>query len=408
MKNAFKDLQAMTVFALASFLFFLSLSPIVSTISLVIAIVCWIANKNYRDSLRSFREHKTWWIFISFYVLHIISLLWTSDFKYAFFDLQVKLGYLICPLMLAGFMFSADAWKTFRKALIFGTTIAGLICFFHAVWKFFPDLDRDYFFYERFSILMHPSYFMIYLNLSMLFILYQLYWEREEKRGMRTLYIILLFFQLTILFLLSARTALAVSMITLLMYGIILAKKRLLTFKDVRLFLVLLGVAIFFQFAILKLYNRYGQITNLIKEPNTKEENSTSVRYNLWKIAADLISEHPILGVGIGDIKEELVKKYEEYHYEYGIRNRISPHNEFLHTAVILGIVGVLTLLILLSTSFLLAWKNNDWVYMIFIVIIFLNCMTESILERQAGILFFTFLNSLFASRYIGAKTQAL
>jgi len=408
MRNAFKDLQAMTVFALASFLFFLSLSPVVSTISLVIAIICWIANKNYKDSFRSFREHKIWWVFISFYLLHVLSLLWTTNFKYAFFDLQVKLGYVICPLMIAGFTFSSEAWKTFRKALIFGTSTAGIICLIHATWKFFPDMQRDYFFYERFSILMHPSYFMIYLNLSMLFILYQLYWEREEKKGLRKLYVILLFFQLTILFLLSARTALAVSMITLLAYAIILARKRLLTFTDVRLFLVLLGVAIFFQFAILKLYNRYGQITNLIKEPNTKEENSTSVRYNLWKIAANLISEHPVIGVGIGDIKEELVKKYEEFHYDYGIRNRISPHNQLLHTAVILGIVGVAVLLFLLSTSFMLAWRNRDWVYMLFIVIIFLNCMTESILERQAGILFFTSLNSLFASRYIGAKTQAL
>jgi hypothetical protein len=33
--------------------------------------------------------------------------------------------------------------------------------------------------------------------------------------------------------------------------------------------------------------------------------------------------------------------------------------------------------------------------------------MTESILERQAGILFFSFINSLFASRYIGADMQA-
>ena len=177
MKNLFKDLQAMTVFALSSFLFFLSLSPVVSTISLVIAIICWIANKNYKDSFRAFRENKNWWVFISFYLFHVLSLLWTTNYKYAFFDLQVKLGYLICPLIMAGFSFNNDAWKTFRKALIFGTTAAGMICFINAVWKFFDGMNQEYLFYDSFSILMHPSYFMIYLNLSMLFILY--------KRGFR-------------------------------------------------------------------------------------------------------------------------------------------------------------------------------------------------------------------------------
>jgi O-antigen ligase len=172
------------------------------------------------------------------------------------------------------------------------------------------------------------------------------------------------------------------------------------------LFFILVGVAIVFQLAILKFYNRYDQIANMIREPDSKEQNSTSIRLNIWKISADLISEHPVLGVGTGDLKEELVRKYEEYNYEYGIRTRISPHNQVLHTAVILGLLGVLSLLLMLGGAFVLAWKNRDWLYLLFIVIVFLNCMTESILERQAGILFFAFMNSLFASRYIGSRSH--
>lgn len=220
---------------------------------------------------------------------------------------------------------------------------------------------------------------------------------------MRRFYIALLFFHLLILFLLSGRTALAAAVITVLIYGILLAGKKLLSAKDVWLFVALFGIAVLFQITVLKLYNRYDQITNLIREPDTKTENSTSIRYNIWKISADLISEHPLIGVGTGDLKEELVKKYEAYNYQYGIRTRISPHNQFLHTAVILGFLGVSALILLLGSAFILAWRNKDWIYLLFILLVFLNCMTESILERQAGILFFAFVNSLFASRYIGA-----
>ena len=176
--------------------------------------------------------------------------------------------------------------------------------------------------------------------------------------------------------------------------------------KDMGLFFILLGVAVVFQLAILKFYNRYDQIANLIREPDSKEQNSTSIRINIWKISADLITEHPVIGVGTGDLKEELVKKYEVYNYEYGIRTRISPHNQVLHTAVILGLIGVISLLLMFAGALVLAWKNGDWLYVLFVIIVFLNCMTESILERQAGILFFAFMNSLFASRYIGCKTE--
>jgi len=402
MKNAFKDFQAMTVFAFAAFLFFLSLSPAASTVCFIIAIICWVANKNYKDSFRSFRVHKTWWIFIAFYIVHVIGLLWTTNFKYAFFDLQIKLGFLICPLVIAGFTFNAGAWKTFRKAFIFGNSLAALICLIYATWSYIYRGQIESFFYGRFSIFMHPSYFMIYLNLSLLFVLYQLFWERENKRIMRRFYITLLFFHLLVLFLLSGRTALAAAVITVLIYGILLGKNKLLSIKDVWLFIAMFGVAVIFQMVVLKLYNRYVQITNLIREPDTKTENSTSIRYNIWKISADLISEHPVIGVGTGDLKEELVKKYEAYHYDYGIRTRISPHNQFLHTAVILGLLGIAALILMLGSALLLAWKNRDWIYLLFIILVIMNCMTESILERQAGILFFAFVNSLFASRYIG------
>jgi O-antigen ligase len=408
MKNTFRDLQAMTVFAIASFLFFLSLSPAVSTIAFIIAIICWVANKNYKNSFRAFKQHKTWWVFISFYLLHIISLLWTTNFRYAFFDLQIKMGFLICPLVVAGFSFTPESWKTFRKAFIFGCSVAGMICIINAAWHFFPGMQKEYFFYGKFSVLMHPSYFMIYLNLSMLFILYQLFWDKEKKKSMRNFYVVLLFFQLIILFLLSGRTAMAVSMLTLLIYGAVLARKKMLSMKDARIFLSLIVVSVVFQLAMLKYYNRYDQIANVIKEPDAKEENSTSIRYNIWKISVDLISDHPFIGVGVGDLKEELVKKYQEYNYEYGIRTRISPHNQFLHTAVILGLIGAGGLLYLLACAFMIAWRNGDWLYLLFIIITFLNCMTESILERQAGILFFTFINSLFASRYIGTIAKRI
>jgi O-antigen ligase len=250
---------------------------------------------------------------------------------------------------------------------------------------------------------------MIYLNLSMLFILYDLYWDREQNQRRRTLYSIALFFQLVAIFLLSARTSLAVALLTFFIYSLVMVKKGRLGRKDAFPVILFFGLAILFQFGLLTFYNRYDQLTKLMNDTGSKEENSTSIRYNLWKTAAEVIREHPVAGVGIGDIKEELVKKYVANGYEYGIKNRISPHNQYLHTAVILGAIGFVLLVVMLLSSFVLAWRNGDWNYLLFIIIISLNALTESILERQAGILFFAFFNSFFASRYLGVtKTAAI
>jgi O-antigen ligase len=404
LKKSFADDRQQMLFAMLAFLFFLSLSQTVSTVFLVFVILLWIKNKTYRGSMQVIKQNKGWLTLMVFYVFHIVSLLWTENFRYAFFDLQIKMAYVICPLVFAGLTFSEADWKKFRKAFIAGCTVAAFFCLCHALWQYYVFEKKEYFFHEKFSLFMHPTYFMMYLNLAMLFILYDLFWKREEDNRWRKYYSAALFFQLIAIFLLSARTALATSLITFLIYCVIMARKKKLGRKDALPIFLFFAFAIIFQLGVIAFYNRYNQITKLIEQPDTKEENSTSIRYNLWKIAVELIKEKPMLGVGIGDIKEELVKKYEEHGYEYGVRNRISPHNQYLHTAVILGLVGMCILIFVLLYSFVLAWRNGDWIFALFIVIVALNGLTEGVLERQAGILFFAFFNSLFATRLIGTK----
>ncbi len=405
MNAPYKD-KGLIRLSLILYLFFLAFIPLVSTIALGITIVLWLMDGGWKNSFKSIKGNKTWWFFLAYYLFHVISLLWSENYKYAFFDLQVKLSFLLGPVVFAGISLSENDWKSLRRAFILGTFVTCLICLGHAFMQFNTEGTTEYFFYNKLSYFSHPTYLLIYLNLSLLFIVYELFDRKEDNRWWKRSYSIIIFIQLFVIFLLSARTALATCLITLIVYTIVLIRQSKLRRSDAPVVILFFATAILFQLGILHFNNRYEQVANMIEHPESKEENSTSIRYNLWKIAGDLISEHPVIGVGIGDIKEELVKKYEAYHYEYGIINRISPHNQYLHTAVILGITGVLLLIFMLGSAFFLAWRNGDWIYMLFIVIITLNCITESILERQAGILFFVIFNSLLASRLIGIENK--
>jgi O-antigen ligase len=111
--------------------------------------------------------------------------------------------------------------------------------------------------------------------------------------------------------------------------------------------------------------------------------------------------------VGIGDIHDELNKEYSKNNFQFGIGKNFNPHNQYLHTGVSLGVIGILVLLLMLVFPFVYSMKHQEWIYALFILIIFLNSMTESILERQAGILFFSFFNSLFAV-YLFSKEESV
>ncbi len=61
----------------------------------------WLLQDNLRQRFIAFLSNRTALVLSSFYLLHIIGLLWTSDFRPAGNDLRVKLPILLFPLFLA-------------------------------------------------------------------------------------------------------------------------------------------------------------------------------------------------------------------------------------------------------------------------------------------------------------------
>ena len=56
---------------------------------------------DFRHKLSRFWHNTPAVLLVSFYLLHVLGLLWTSDFEYALKDLRVKLPILVMPLVLA-------------------------------------------------------------------------------------------------------------------------------------------------------------------------------------------------------------------------------------------------------------------------------------------------------------------
>ena len=65
---------------------------------------------------------------------------------------------------------------------------------------------------------------------------------------------------------------------------------------------------------------------------------SDGQRFISWKIGGDVVRDHPALGVGFADLKEEIGVRYQEQHPELTPK---FPHNQFLIMASGVGLVGL-------------------------------------------------------------------
>lgn len=83
----------------------LTLSPFMMSMAQFWLIVVWVldgvAGKDFKAKWQRFLDNKAAVLLVAFYLLHLVGLLYTSDFQYALKDLRVKLPILILPFILS-------------------------------------------------------------------------------------------------------------------------------------------------------------------------------------------------------------------------------------------------------------------------------------------------------------------
>lgn len=126
-------------------LFLLIISLPLSRFSLSVAqfviVVNWFWEAGFKQKIKSFSVNKPALVLISLYVLHIIGLIYTSDFKFAFNDLRVKAPLFILPVIIA--TSKPLSHKKFDLLLLFyigAALVASFISFGILIFKDISDI----------------------------------------------------------------------------------------------------------------------------------------------------------------------------------------------------------------------------------------------------------------------------
>jgi hypothetical protein len=100
-------------------------------------------------------------------------------------------------------------------------------------------------------------------------------------------------------------------------------------------------------------------------------------------------------GTGTGSANDALMEHYQTHGMTVAFKEHLNSHNQYLQTFITLGIGGFIGLLVMLFFPLSHAISNRNLLYAGFIFIFALNIFVESMLETQAGNLFFAFFNAL-------------
>ncbi|MBS1548070.1 MAG: O-antigen ligase family protein [Bacteroidetes bacterium] len=342
------------------------------------------------------------WMFL-LYLLHLAGLLWTTNMDFAGLDLGIKAPLLVFPLMHI-FGRPVQDRESVQRWFIGANVLAVALCLLHAVVSvvgivFGNGAHHNLamsgfalsvpFFSSDFSLFLHPTYMAMYLTLALLMLLRPGVNKPWGPRWARVAGMLLLLGVV-----LCASKA---GWLLLFVAGLGLLAERWSdrsTRRMVAWGLVLAlvsGVALYLGTDFV--HERVGQVVRTLQEsgPDQQASNSTDDRRLVWRAAAGVVAAHPWSGVGTGDVKDELLKVYAERGYAEPLRKKLNAHDQYLNTGVALGIGGMLLLLLMVVVPTAFAARKRQVLLISFLLLNALNWLVESMLEVQAGVVFFAF-----------------
>jgi O-antigen ligase len=159
------------------------------------------------------------------------------------------------------------------------------------------------------------------------------------------------------------------------------------------------GTANYIYLQRFKLYPRiYEVIWEIDRYRRGYDPNEKSVvqRYLYLEAGWHIAKEHPLIGVGNGDVFKEFLAYYESVQSPLEMQWRRKTHNQFLTLLISFGIPGLFLCMVALIAPLYLAKRQGSFLAMGFLILILLSMLSEDTLETATATSFFAFFYSLF------------
>lgn len=368
-------------------------------------------------------------LLLSLYIISGISMLYSEDKRTGLFTLEKQLSLLFLPFFFLFLPFKNELKSRVKDVFVAGNFIAAVACLLYGIYnslslsstnfEFNPIVlqDRNLTFIDSFlyggnyfsgsflSTFIHPSYWSMYLVFCICILVDNYHKKENSLFGLKIQPFPLIIFFSLIIFLSSSKTGILSLLFVAAFYTLkLLTKENRWQTKLTVVVCVFALIGLAFNNPRLKAFPK--QIWELSSGNKKETKDSTHIRLMAWEASFSVIAENLFWGVGIGDKQHALNAMYETKNLKINSKGQFNTHNQFLDTFLGLGIVGETLLLLFFISGNIVAWKRKSSLLFLFINLLLIQFLTESMLARYSGIVFVSLFSSLFFIKEAAPKTK--
>ena len=338
-------------------------------------------------------------IFSSIFLFYFLSLLYTNNIGYGLKKIETTASLFIIPLCFTFIYQRVKIRPKFKVIFIHAYIWSSAIYASSILWYFYylgfqycqHNLSHCLSYLDGMFILSeHPIYASMFIALGVIFISNNILKQATYIKIIYTVFLLLFYF---ILFLLMRKGVLLALMASFIGFFIFNRKNIKINY-----FILTISICTVFTLTLNfkeSIYKRFSEIVMKDTYQSINQNNSTSIRHSIYKCSLIVISESPLIGYGIGDATDTLVNCYMGKS-NLLVNERYNSHNQFLAITLYIGLIGLGVFIWQLVLYLKNAISNKDIVYfqvLLFFIFLFL---TENILDRQSGVILFSFIANFF------------
>ncbi|TYC15658.1 O-antigen ligase family protein [Bizionia gelidisalsuginis] len=329
------------------------------------------------------------------FLIKLVGISYASDLDKGINETVRALPLLALPfsfLVLSVIYRGKVAFLVFNS-LVMGCLIAVTICWYNAITAVLMNNEpisnllgwkRSNEYLTR-IIDIHPPYLGFLLLTSILF-LFKEYVYRKTNKRIKYLAIFLISLFTVFTFHLVARN----TIITLFIFfaGFLLYSRN---WKY--LILPLLFVVPFSGFVLNQesdyLKRKYFKMLNL------NNDEIGDKRISRLDASWEVFLNNPIVGPGIGNDDLLRQEQYKIHGYKLAYEKKLNAHNQFFEYLSTFGVLGLIIFLFVLYFFIKTSLENKNYFMLALLMLFLMACMTESVLERELGIKYFSLILGL-------------
>jgi len=379
-------------------LLFAFITPFSQFIGIRLLIALAVFSFFLNNDNRIFRFFRNSWDILIYQSILAIGLMYSEDINTGWRVMETSFSLIALSIVFSAINLDKKKFHGIILSFVLGLLVACFICLISASVSYLQSHQPDSFFFYQFTevINLQPTYFAYYLCFAISFMLYNLYYDELDLDVKVTTTIILFLF--AILMLTAGRTA-YISMLFVFSFFILKffsdetsnRHKNLSSSMAILLLLAMLTVN-YFDFNI--------------SPGGTSDNNDYWERMTLWE-SAIIANPDFLLGVGTGDYKNVLNEYFNTHNLTHYANESLNSHNQFIHSFFSNGLLGLLSLILLLSRPLFLSVRSQNVLGILIFFSFLIYGVTEVFLGRYQGVVFFGFLHQLFIPYYHTLRSTA-